>query len=604
MKRAWRTAATLALLCALAGCGRDRQARTERLAVLLFENLTPDPSLEWMERGISEMLADQLSASPRIHVLPGVERSRAARLEAGRVVSGYFSSVSGRLRLDAWVQRGVSGKILRTASSEGPLSGGILPLIAAVAGQLEAGVRPLPTRNEQALRLYIAGREAADPAAAAEAFRRAVELDPAFGPAYVAWAQLAAARGDREGGRRVLDLARPALGRLREIDRTRLELAEAVFDNDAPARNRALQTLSRLSPADAVLLRTLGDLELNARRYPQAAAQYRKAASLEPDNAAVLNMLGYAESLAGNLEAAVQALRDYERLRPGDANPLDSLGDVHFQAGRFAEAEQFYRQAYGKEPRGAGVASLSKAAQARLLTGDISGADALFDQYLKLLGGARDPLVELRRACWLYLTGRRQAALARLEAQARQAAHPEVRARVNAQLAFWLLQRGDRERARALVGKNGPGNLGAVLRFLAGPPASASELAVRAEQAFPEPGQEAMKQFALGYALLLAGEFERAAPLWRQISRQSNPLAGQDTGLLWAWSLVETGRFDDACEVLKGYPVPQAAPPSPFASLAFPRLLELRARCLEKQGQSKEAAESRRLFRLLSGPEG
>jgi len=573
------------------------------MAVLLFENLTADPSLNWMERGISEMLADQFSASPRLHVLPAVEHSNAARAGAHRVVSGYFSAVEKRLRLSAWVQRGASGKIQRMASAEGPLSEGILPLIDGVARQLDSAVQPLPTRNEQALRLYVTGREARDPESAAQNFARAVELDPGVGPAYVAWAQLAAARADRQNGQRILELARPVLPRLREIDRARLDLAEALLDNNTPGRTKALETLSRLTPADAGLLRTLGDLELNERRYPAAIDFYRRAASVEPENPAVLNMLGYAHALAGNLDGAVDALREYERLEPAEANPLDSLGDVHFRVGRFADAEQFYRQAYTKNPRGAGLASLAKAAQARLMTGDIPGADAIYGDYLKALESAKDPLVELRRAHWLYLSGRKQAAVQRLQKLARRATHPEIRARVNAHLAVWRLERGDRARARAYVEAGGPSNLTALLRFLTEPPAPASELAVRAERTFTEPSQERMKQFALGYALLLAGEFDRATPLWRQINRRSSPLAADGSDVLWAWSLVEMRRFEEAARVLNGYPAPQVVAPSPFASLAFPRLFDVRARWLEKQGRSREAQENRRLFRLLSGPE-
>jgi hypothetical protein len=238
------------------------------------------------------------------------------------------------------------------------------------------------------------------------------------------------------------------------------------------------------------------------------------------------------------------------------------------------------------------------------MTGDIQGADAIFGDYLKVLAGAKDPLVELRRAAWLYLSGRKQAAVQRLEAQARQAAHPEIRARVYAQLAVWSLERGNREQARTYIDAAGPTNLTALVRFLAEPAASASELAVRAERTFTDPSQDKLKQFAVGYALLLAGEFERAAPVWRQINRQSSPLAADGSDVLWAWSLVETRRFDEAANLLNGYPVPQVGAPPPFASLAFPRLLDVRARYFEKQGNSKEAQENRRLFRLLSGPEG
>ena len=343
------------------------------------------------------------------------------------------------------------------------------------------------------------------------------------------------------------------------------------------------------------------DNELAAHHVQQAAALYRKALDLDPDEPVMLNTLGYTEALAGNLGAAVKALEDYQRIRPGEANPLDSLGDIYYHFGRMEEAEKYYREAFEKAPEGQGQLSLMKAAQAHLWTGDVAGADAVFRQFLEGRKRAGDSTVTYREAVWNYLSGRRAAGIAALEALAHQTSTPQLAAQAEGQLAVWYLERGDRSRARESAEAAGEGTLGAVVRFLTAPPASASEWAVRAERTFPAPAQERLKNVALGYALLLNRDFAAATPLWRQLYRQSSPLNLEDTQVLLAWALVETNRWDDVEDLIQANPFPQAGGPTPFACMAFPRILALRARLYSARGKSKESAQNQRLYRLLSG---
>lgn len=590
-----------------AGCGRQVPRTGPRTAVARFENLTPDRSLEWVGRGAAEILADQIGGAPGAQVLPVSDHNQAAALGAARFISGYYSVVKGSLRLDAWVQEGSSGKITRVAFAAAPLTGGLLAISDRVARQIEPAAQAFATRNEEALRAFLEGRQAREPSAAAQAYARAVSLDPGFGLAYLAWLQTALARQDYAEAQRVFDMARAAGNRVRAIDRARLDVEEAALRRDPAAQTNALRAMTRLRPADAALWRKLADAELAAHRISEAEQSYRKAAELEPDNPAVLNTLGYTAALAGNLGAAVSALERYQRLRPDDANPLDSLGDVYFRFGRLEEAEKYYRQAFEKSPTGAGGLSLEKAAQARLFSGDLAGADAVFNQFIQVRQRAGDPAAEYRRAQWLFLTGRKRSGIQTMESLARQHRLPQVVSQAEAQLAVWYLQTGDRSSARqsaeaAAAASPGPAGLVAVVRFLTEPPAPASEWAVRAERAFPQPAEERMKNFALGYALLLGRHFAAAAPLWRQIYRQSNPTSPEGADVLLAWALVESGRWEGVEDLVKMNPFPPASGPTPFASLAFPRIFDLRARIFARQGKAREAAENQRLFRLFSNP--
>ncbi len=586
MSNRW-TLVLAAVLCAGYGCGRGSQPATDRMAVLPFENLTPDGNLNWMERGAAQVLADEISAAPRTQVTVVLDRNQAAAQGVKRFVSGYYSMVKGKLRLNAWITEGPSGSITRVASAEGS---GVIAVADRVARQIEPKAQAFATGNELALRAFVEGR-----------YAEAVSADRNFGPAYLSWLQSAVLRRDRTEAERILATALTPGIRLRDIDRVRLQLEYSTLRSDAAGRARALEKLASLRPTDPAVWRSYADNELAAHRLQQAAALYRKAADLEPDEPALLNTLGYTEALAGNLGAAVKAIEAYRRLRPGDANALDSLGDIYYRFNRMGEAEKYYRESFEKAPEGQGQASLMKAAQARLCTGDVAGADAIFQEFLKARQRAGDPTAGYRQAVWLYLSGRRDAAMGAMEALTRQTGAPQLAAQAKGQLAVWYLERGNRTRAREFAEGAGTGSLGAVARFLTEPPATASEWAVRAERTFPAPAQERLKNFARGYALLLSREFGAAAPLWQQIYRQSSPLNSEDTQVLLAWSLVETKQWDDVEALIQANPLPQAGGPTPFASLAFPRILELRARLYRTQGKNKESAENDRLYRLLSG---
>ena len=56
------------LLVCLTNCSRPNRVAA-RLAVLRFENLSGDPSLDWMGRGFSELLSGSLASSPQRYVL-------------------------------------------------------------------------------------------------------------------------------------------------------------------------------------------------------------------------------------------------------------------------------------------------------------------------------------------------------------------------------------------------------------------------------------------------------------------------------------------------------------------------------------------------------
>jgi tetratricopeptide (TPR) repeat protein len=312
---------------------------------------------------------------------------------------------------------------------------------------------------------------------------------------------------------------------------------------------------------------------------------------------------------AGSRDAATMALEQYRRIRPADPNALDSLGDVNFYFGQFALAEQFYRQSYEKDSSFNGGGALLKAAHAHLRIGDIPGADALFHQYLSARRGANDPMVELRQAEWKFLSGRRREAVSRLDEFVRSLSTDRAQAmapQLNAQLAVWALEMGDRTQAREFAQRaqpsRTPGAVSAFVRFLTEPSAPPGEWRQRALRLRPLPLEERARNLMLAYALLMQHEFSAAAPVLFNVYEHSAPEPHEILPILIAWAQLETGHIEDAARFVQRNPIPGAAPEL-LVTLAFPRLLFLRAVVLEKVGNKSEAVRNFRLFLKLSGPD-
>ncbi len=586
----------LVILCiSLAGCSKQRPA-VQKIAILPFENLSADPQLDWVGAALPEILAAQLTGGPGIDPVSLKSLRDAPAAGVSAVLQGYFSVASGRLRVEGVLQDAATNRTEKSISAGGSRDA-VLEIAGSIARQIDPNARAFSTRNQAALRAWLE----ASGGASGDGFERAIAADPNFGAAYVSWAQWLASRGDRDRAKQVIASAREKGNRIAAVERARLGVLAAALDGDRAAERRALVELVRATPADGSIYRTLANMDLAARSYPNAARWYDQALERDPGNAALLNEAGYAHAYARDLEAAKKALTRYRELRPREANPLDSLGDVHFYLGRFAEAEKYYLDAYAKDPSFLLGAELYKAAWARLMAGDLQGARATFGRFMQARQQFQDPLAPFRLAQWDYLTGRRKEAVERLEKAVGPPDSP-LTTLAAVQLSVWALESGDRERARQFALRAAPSHpLAAVCRFLAAPPASATEWAARAEQVFPQPGQAGFRRYALAYALLLSKEFAAAVPRLTEIYRQTPPSAPDPVEVLLAWALVETGRLKEAGELLSVNPIPEPLGEHPILSLSFPRIFQLRGIVLEKEGRGADAKANLELFQRLSG---
>jgi Flp pilus assembly protein TadD len=543
------------------------------LAVAPFENLSSDSRLDWASRAAAAAIVYDLAGSPDIHAQSVDSSAGAYAVLATRVLHGYFSERNGRLEIRAVIEDLQRTKTVASFQLDEPGADGWVPVLNRLAKQVSAAARPFGTVNPQAFRAYGEALQGSDRAAVQRGFESATAADPNFTAAYIGWAEALFAAGDRAAGLQALAAAKRQSPNA--IDRAEVDYLSASAVGDVNGRAAALENLTPLTPADSKALRELAGLQVSQRKFPDAVRTYEAATRVAPDVPAIWNELGYAHAFAQDLPAARRAIEHYRQLSPDDANAIDSLGEVSFYLGDFANAAQAFLDADRKNSAAFGGVELAKAAQSRLMTGDLAGADALFAKFLGLAQPAQRATAGYQQAQWEFLTGRRKAGMARLE-QLVPALQGDTQTLALCQLSIWKLQTGDAKAAADLAGR-----------------ASATAQSPQA--------RKLAATFRDPYALLFARKYAEARPALEAKFRETNPAGDGQIRTLLAWDYVELGRIEDARKLLTLYPIPLSSGDPLFASLIFPRFLYLRGVVLQAEGKRAEAKQSYQLYLKYAG---
>ncbi len=524
-------------------CGQKDVGPPPRYAVVGFENLSGDPSLDWAGRGAAEYLSGSLEGAingagfisrdaleraagklgGHVPSAPGISAERASAVTAGanRIIAGYVERTSAGVRIAASEEDASTHRTVRVLSAEAPTA---FEALGRLAHQFSAQVGQPPSGNPEAFRLYATALQG-NAADAIPLLERAVELDPSFGRAWASLVQVYVAAGNRDQAASTIRRARQR--KLTPVDIARLDIEDASLRGDHQAVKAAMEKLIGVSRGDSDLAQTLAEEETVAGNFAQAAADWKKMTVGFPDVTNGWNQLGYTLCWSGDYAGALAALREYERLSPGNPNPLDSQGDVHYWFGKYADAAISYAAAYVKSPALLNGGDLYKGAWAKFRAGDKAGADALFARFRDLREKAKDPEIILIAGDWLYRTGREKEAAALLREEANKDAPTgqlSRRSEIGTQLAVWDLLAGDRAAAAKDAASGGTGNISPgdfVVRFVAQPSATEAVWQARASQVFAPPQLAGLRDTALGYALVLDGKKQAAIPVWEQIVKEA-----------------------------------------------------------------------------------
>ncbi|MFU8832711.1 MAG: tetratricopeptide repeat protein [Wenzhouxiangella sp.] len=398
----------------LAGNSGDRQQPPpERsVAVLPFNDLSPDRNAGYFCDGMAEAILDSLARVPGLQVVSRTSsfafrdrnpdiREVAETLGVGTVLEGSVRKAGDRIRISARLIHGKTGRQLWNETYES-----VLEDVFAVQDNISRSIvdvfrirvfddTPLvevPTRNQQAYEEYLRGRDhlrrgitMEDFDQAIARFERALALDADFG---LARAGMCSAYWEQYDFTRATQLAERAIEACQEAQRksdrteTLVALGNLYRNTGRMAESRSVLTravASRPNSADALAgfaetLREEGDLE---------AAQQHLQRAIELDPGYWRHHMSLARVLQdqGRIDESISHLRRAIRLEPGHPRPYRALGGLYYYQGDYLRAAETTRQSVERNPN---PIAYSNVGAMYFNAGEYAQAEAMFRQALTL----------------------------------------------------------------------------------------------------------------------------------------------------------------------------------------------------------------------------
>jgi eukaryotic-like serine/threonine-protein kinase len=288
------------------------------VAILGFYNASGRADDQWLATAFSEMLNTELASGEKLRLVPGEEIANLQRtaqwaqtgtlspetcarigsaLNSDMLVSGSYTSVGKRLRLDVSLQDAKTGEVLtRIAETSG--SDDLFRVTSEIGGKLrermgvpgiedadQAGVLASLPLDHEAARFYalgIAKLREFDALAAKDLLQQACAADPKFSLAHAmlarAWGQLGYEQKRKEEARKALDLS-----------------------VDLPRTDH---------------LQVEGDYYSSVPDFDKASSAYRALFELFPDSVEYGLQIANVQNAAGHATQALETIARLRRLPP------------------------------------------------------------------------------------------------------------------------------------------------------------------------------------------------------------------------------------------------------------------------------------------------
>ena len=339
------------------------------IAVLPLDNLTGDPAQEYLADGLTDELTTNLAkisslrVISRASVMPYRKPHESAAgigrvLHVDAIVEGSIERSGDRVRIQAQLIEAAADRHLWAEHYEGDVRD-VLTLqrqvTAAIADRIQARLtvrertalavaRPV---NPDAYRAYVVGRvhwnQRTRPALeqGIESFQHAIDIDPAYAPAYAGLADCYAALGYGSylSPKAAFEPAKAAAVSALGIDgdladpHATLGYAKLYYDWDSVGAEREFRLAIALSPGSEIAHDWYGVYLTAMGRFDEARVETRRAQQIDPLSVAINTDIGFVEYYSGNYAEAARQLRATLEMNP--SFPL-----AHLWLGRVFQAQK------------------------------------------------------------------------------------------------------------------------------------------------------------------------------------------------------------------------------------------------------------------------
>jgi TolB-like protein/Flp pilus assembly protein TadD len=328
----------------------EPQALHNSIAVLPFDNLSPDPDNAYFAAGIHEEVLNQLAKINDLSVIArtsvmqyaGVHRpiaEIARELNVRTVMEGSVRYAGNRVRITAQLIDATSGAHLWSEAFEDDLEdifGIQLAIATRIAEALEAEFSPAErqrvgnrtTDSPEAYAHYLRAVSSYGSFRASqpvhEALDAALALDPEFDTALALKAFVYGAEGTA-----------PELVNVPAYNAETVRRARALADDYA---RRALA----LNPEEGRAFHAMSLAQFGRREWQAALESAERAYALSPNDYLIAFWMGRLLALAGDEEEGIALQRRALELNPNDMAAVWALGVTYQELGRWQESlEQF-----------------------------------------------------------------------------------------------------------------------------------------------------------------------------------------------------------------------------------------------------------------------
>jgi len=407
------------------------------IAVIPFQNVGADSGSDFLRFALADEIAADLSYAPSLAIRPSASTRKYATadvdpvnagrdLRVGKVITGHYQKQGDTLHVTVEAIDVKSNRVFWQSSVTAPAQDliglqeqmasrvrqGLLPLLAAAKGMLEAGTHP---KNPEAYDLYLRSISVPhDPLPNKEEaipmLERAVGLDPSFAPA---WTDLGLRyyydSSYSGGGAAVMERSNAAYERALALDGNLVTAASYLTQNRVEAGELSkayaeAEKLVRRRPdsADAhftlaYVLRYAGLLEDSQRECDAALAR-------DPANFTFRSCsIAFFES--GKNDRAL----DYLRLDAGSEWSTDVMPSVLLRAGKIGEARDALQKMSANPTWYPGIL------KACLQPGNSAGLDRIVRESEPALVAERDPELKYYQGAILAFCGKNELAVRLLQ---------------------------------------------------------------------------------------------------------------------------------------------------------------------------------------------
>ena len=349
---------------------------TKGIAVLPFENLSPDPDNAYYAEGVYEEILARLAT---IHDLKVISRNStqqyqrtprniqdiAKQLGVSNILEGSVRREADQLRVNVqltsaqsnsyiWVDT-YNRKLTDITAVESEIATGIAESLQVKLTAREAqALAAKPTNNPEAYDAYLRGLVFDARAAysndaqrnAITSYERAVQLDRAFA---LAWARLSRAdaalyfiRADQTPARR--DVARRALENAQELSpnlpETQLALGYYQYWvlRDYGLARDTFGHLREMLPGSSDILYALGLVTRRQGKWDESIAYFERCLALDPRNSEVLSNTAWTYAMLRKFPAALKFYDRALEITPNDLDLVAAKAGTYQADGNLKEA--------------------------------------------------------------------------------------------------------------------------------------------------------------------------------------------------------------------------------------------------------------------------